>query len=311
MAAKRKAAAVKAKPGQVTIPGTKVTMPVYPGERHKLVPVLKPNYLFRAAFVEEVAWAVEASENVLLVGDTSSGKSSLVEQLAAQTNTPLRRVNLHGESDTTLFVGRDKPTKVDGVPVMEYVWGLLAEAMREGYWLLLDEIDAALQPVLFVFQQVLEDGGKLTLEDDHGTVVEKNPDFRIFATSNTIGAAGRHKLLYTGTMGRMNEATLDRFGVVIHLPYLEAKDEVKVISSEVPGLDVDFVKAIVRIANEVRKQMEHEQLSCTMGTRRCIHWARAMLRFHPLRAARVTVLNKLDHDDAKVLEGVVQRYFGG
>lgn len=294
----------------VTIPGTKISMPRRPGQPGDRVPKMNPHYVFRSQYVEEVAWAIEAGENIMLCGDTSTGKSSLIEQMAAQTNTPLRRYNIHGESDTTIFVGRDKPKKVDGQAVMEYLPGILARAMLDGEWLLLDEIDAALQPVLFVLQQVLEDNGALTLEDDDATIVRKHEHFRLFATSNTVGAAGRHKLLYTGTMGRMNEATLDRFGVVIHLPYLEAEDEVKVISAAVPKLDIDFVQAIVRIANNVRSQMEQEQLSCTMGTRRCIHWAKAMQKFHPMRAAKFTILNKLDADDAKVLEGVIQRYFG-
>jgi cobaltochelatase CobS len=308
MGRKRKAVVPE---GQVSIPGTKVSMTIRPGPRHALVPQVKSNYHFRSSFVEEIVWAIEAKENVLLVGDTSTGKSSLVEQLAAYTNTPLRRVNLHGESDTTIFVGRDTPVKREGIAVMEYRPGLLAEAMVEGHWLLLDEVDAALQPVLFVFQQVLEENGKLLLEDEAGTIVEKHPDFRIFATSNTIGIAGRNKLLYTGTMGRMNEATLDRFGVVIHLPYLSPDDEIAVICSEVPDLDSDFVRAIVKIANEVRTQLENEQMHCTLGLRRCIHWARAMVKFRPMRAARMTVLHKLDVNDAKVLEGVIQRFFGG
>jgi hypothetical protein len=111
-------------------------------------------------------------------------------------------------------------------------------------------------------------------------------------------------------MGRMNEATLDRFGCVIHVEPMEPALEEKVISSKVPDLDIDFVKAIVRIANETRNQLKNEELSCTFSTRRCLQWAEAMTCFHPLRAARMTVLNKLNVDDYKVLEGVVQRYFG-
>ncbi len=296
--------------GRTVIPGTSVSMPARPGPAHELVPERNPHYLFREEYVEEIAWAVEMGENVMLVGDTSTGKSSLVEQLAAHTNTPVRRVPCHGESATTLFVGTKEPDEVDGKRCMVYVEGLLATAMREGHWLLLDEIDAALQPVLFVLQHVLEDDGKLLLEDGKGTVIRKHPDFRIFATGNTVGAAGRHRVLYTGTMGRMNEATLDRFGCVIHLPYMSPDQETQVICREVPDLDDDFVKAIVRISNEVRTEMENEHLSCTMGLRRNIHWAKAMTKFHPLRAAKFTILNKLNADDSKVLEGVIQRYFG-
>lgn len=296
--------------GEVLIPGTTVKMKSRVGE-NSLVPRIDPQYFFRQALVEEVDYAVRHGENCLLVGTTGAGKSSLIEQLAAITNTPLRRVNLHGESDTALFVGRDQIKVEDGQRTIVYQWGILARAMLEGYWLLLDEVDAALQPVLFVLQGVLEDQGKLVLEDGHGTVVRKHPDFRIFATANTVGVAGKDRLLYTGTMSRMNEATLDRFGVVVHVEELGVEEEVGVIKQKVPELDEDFVKAIVRVARDVRSQLSKELLTCTFSTRRCIQWAAAMTRFSPRRSARLTVLNKLGVEDAKVLEGVIQRYFGG
>jgi len=141
--------------------------------------------------------------------------------------------------------------------------------------------------------------------------LRKHPAFRFFATANTVGVAGRNRLLYSGTMTRMNEATLDRFGCVIHVESMESTLEEKVIAKKVPDLDPDYIKAIVRIANETRKNLQDDRLACTFSTRRCIQWAQAMTRFHPLRAAKVTVLNKLGQDDYKVLEGVIQRFFGG
>lgn len=293
------------------IPGTTVAMQRLNGAPHPLVPALDPDYLFRQALVEEIAWAVEARQNVMLVGDAGPGKSSLIEQLAAQLNRPLRRQNMHGESDASLLVGRDVPTEVDGQRRMVYAKGILATAMERGYWLLLDEIDSALQPVLFVLQSVLEDDGKLVLEDADGTVVHKHPEFRFFATANTIGIASKNKLLYSGTMSRMNEATLDRFGCVIHVTEMDEAQAVDVIKRKVPDLDPVFAQAIMRIAKEVRAQLSNEALTCTFSMRRCLQWARAMRKFHPLRAAKLTVLNKLNGDDAKVLEGILQRYFGG
>ncbi len=305
MAVKREAAPQ----ARVTIPGTKVTLVKRDGT-HPLVPEIDPTYIFRPTLVEEVAFAIECKQNCMLVGDAGTGKSTLVEQIAAQTNHPLRRVNLHGETDTSLFVGREKPTEIDGKRTLEYRWGILATAMAEGQWLLLDEFDAGMQPVLFVLQSVLEDGGKLLLEDGLGTVVRKHPDFRIFATANTVGVASRNKLMYSGTMNRLNEATLDRFGAIIHVEALNAEDEEKLIAERVPALDRDFVQAIVRIARDVRSQLKNEQLACTMSTRRCLQWAQAMTMFHPVRAARLTFLNKLSAEDGAVLESVVQKFFG-
>jgi len=302
--------AAKIKIVKQEIPGTSIYLDRVQNYSHSLIPTIDPTYIFRQDLCEEVAYCLETAQNCMLVGDAGVGKSSLIEQLAAQLNRPLRRVNAHGESDTTLFVGRDYPTFKDGERLMAYRQGMLAEAVEKGYWFLLDEIDSALQPVLFVMQQLLEDDGKLILEDTDGTVLRKHPAFRFFATANTVGIASRNRLLYSGTMQRINEATIDRFGCVIHVDSLPAETEVEVITKKVPDLDSDFIKAIVRIANETRTNLKDDKLSCTFSTRRCIQWAQAMTRFHPLRAAKMTVLNKLGQDDYKVLEGVIQRFFG-
>lgn len=293
------------------IPETGIFLDQLVGYEHAFIPTLDPNYVFRKELVQEVAYCLETNTNCMLVGDAGTGKSSLVEQLAAQLNRPLRRVNLNGESDTSVLEGRDYTVKdKDGGNMLKFIPGPLAVAIERGYWFLCDEIDAALQPVLFLLQQVLEEDGKLVLSDTEGTVLRKHPAYRFFATANTVGIAGRNRLLYSGTMQRMNEATLDRFGAVVHVGYMDAPQEEKVIAGKVPELDIDFVKAIVRIANDTRKNLQDDKLACTFSTRRCIQWARAMTRFHPVRAAKMTVLNKLNQDDYKVLEGVVERFFG-
>jgi len=293
------------------IPNTGIYLDRVDGFTHPLIPEGIPEYCFRRDLVEEIAYCLETGTHCLLVGDAGTGKSSIIEQLASQLNRPLRRMNLHGESDTTVLLGRDYPSIAeDGTRTLVFRRGPLPEAVALGYWIMLDEIDAALQPVLFCLQQLLEEGGKIVLEDVDGTVLRPHPAFRFFATANSVGIASRHKLLYTGTMARMNEATLDRFGAVVHVEPMAAALEQEVIHKRVPELDMDFVEAIVRIAGEARKDLSNDKIACTFSTRRCLQWARAMTRFHPMRAAKLTVLNKLAEDDYRVLEGVVQRYFG-
>lgn len=293
------------------IPGTGIYLDRVEGIEHSLIPPVISEYHFRKDLVEEIAYCLEEGVNCLLVGDTGTGKSSVIEQLAAQLNRPLRRMNMHGESDTTVLLGRDYPTLAeDGTRTLTFRPGPLPLAVERGYWFLVDEIDAALQPVLFCLQQLLEEGGKLVLENTEGTVIKPHPAFRFFATANSVGIASRNRLLYTGTMARMNEATLDRFGVVIHVGSMDVAIEEQVIHARVPNLDMDFVEAIVRIAQEARKDLSNDRIACSFSTRRCLQWAQAMTRFHPLRAAKLTVLNKLAEDDYRVLEGVVQRYFG-
>jgi cobaltochelatase CobS len=294
----------------VTIPGTDHELPVSDYGDDPKIPEIDPHYIFRSDLAKYCVYGIKKNKNVLLTGDAGTGKSSLVTQVAALIRQPLWRFNMNGETDTSKFVGWSEPGQTEGKPDMIYHLGIIALAMQKGAWVLLDEIDAALQPVLFVLQQVLEDGGKLMLDDKHHTVIEKHPNFRIFATANTVGVASKNKLLYSGTMGRMNEATLDRFGVVVQVPYLDHEDEKKVIQKAAPRLDDDFAEYVIRIANDVRRDADNEQVSCTFSTRRCIEWAQAMQHFHPVEAAKITILDKLNPDDNKALAGIIQRYFG-
>jgi len=304
----RKPVAIKVE--TVIIPGTTVQMERLVGFSHPMIPKVDPTYVFRQDLCEEVGYALKNGTNCLLVGDTGDGKTSLIVQLAAFLNRPCCRINVNGQSDPAILIGRDMPAEVDGTRMLTYRWGPLAKMMTQPYgWFILDEMDAAQPGVLLVLQQMLERGGKLTLEDAAATVVERAAGFMFFATGNTMGIAGRHRTMYAGT-NRCNEATLDRFDCVIHVTEMDAKLEEEVVAANAPGLDRDFVKAIIRIAKEVRDQLRDDQLSCTFSTRRCIQWAQAMRTFHPLRAARLSVLNKLNAEDCKVLEGVIQRYFG-
>lgn len=299
----------KRKTKTVTIPGTTVKMEAIDGPKHPLVPKADPTYVFRQELVEEVAYAVETHTNCMLVGGTGIGKSSLIVQLAAFLNQPLRREGMHGESDTEKFIGKEYPTVVAGERQMIWRNGILADAMLNGHWFLADEWDAALQPILYAFQSVLEDNARLPLNNSEGTVVTPTVGWQMFGSGNTIGIASKDRLLFAGT-NRQNEATLDRWGTVIYVDYPDEHVEFKIISQKVPDLDVDFVRAILMIAKEVRGQLKDEQLSCSLSTRRCIDWARAMTRFPPMRAAKLAVLNKVGPEDYKILEGVIQRVFG-
>jgi len=93
-----------------------------------------------------------------------------VLQLAARINQDVLRVNLHGETSVSDFVGQ----WVIRGKEMIYQEGILPGAMRTGAWLLLDELDSALPSVLFVLQSVLEDQGKLILAEKSGRAMTQD-----------------------------------------------------------------------------------------------------------------------------------------
>lgn len=70
---------------------------------------------------------------------------------------------------------------------MNFKWydGVLLEAMKKGYWILLDELNLASQSVLEGLNAILDHRGEVYLPETNLTF-KKHPNFRIFATQNSI-----------------------------------------------------------------------------------------------------------------------------
>ena len=70
------------------------------------VPAIDEDYCFDEKLARPVLQSIVDDDRILLVGGTGCGKSSLVCQLAGRLNWPVRRVNLHGETSVSDFVGQ-------------------------------------------------------------------------------------------------------------------------------------------------------------------------------------------------------------
>lgn len=81
----------------------------------------------------------------MLQGPTSSGKTSLVAFLAAQTGHSLVRINNHEQTDLQEYLGSYISDETGKLVFRE---GALVQAVRQGHWLLLDELNLAPSQVL-------------------------------------------------------------------------------------------------------------------------------------------------------------------
>lgn len=82
---------------------------------------------------------------ILLQGPTSSGKTSLVAYLAAQTGHALVRINNHEHTDLQEYLGSYVSSPSGRLVFKE---GALVSAMRKGAWVVLDELNLAPSEVL-------------------------------------------------------------------------------------------------------------------------------------------------------------------
>jgi cobaltochelatase CobS len=276
------------------------------------VPVHDDEYKFwNKEALEATATAIELDLNLLKVGPTGCGKTSLVEELAALINQPVKRVNMDGDVRSSDFLGQTMITvdETTGQSITRWEDGLLPTAMRRGWWLILDELDAAPPQILFALQAVLEKGHRLVLKENGGEIVAAHPRFRIIATANTLGK-GDQSGFYAGT-NVLNEATLDRFGIVVRCAYPTVQQEASIIRAKT-GIDTATAKQMCKVAKMVRAGAENDECFCTFSTRRILNWAALAVKMGDVaRAAKFTVLQRLAGEDEDYVGGVIQRVIGG
>jgi len=250
--------------------------------------------------LEAMSLAVSQKKPTLLKGETGTGKTTLVNQLGYMTNNSVRQINLNGNTTVDEIVGRTMLNK-DGTVFHD---GIMIDAMRQGHWLLLDELNAGLPEVLLALQQVLIDG-KYTLVEHNNEVVYAHPNFRVFATMNPPET-------YVGT-NHLNPATLSRFGVTIEVQFPSDKLELEIIKSKLPKEartpDSEIMETI-RLASDIRNGYQQQEYSYMLSTRDLISWLQINEHYGDLvRSAEYTVLGKCNQDDRTALESILKVYF--
>ena len=142
---------------------------------------------------------------VLLQGPTSAGKTSMVERLARATGHRLVRINNHEHTDVQEYIGSFQPG-VTGK--LEFCDGALTQAVRHGYWIVLDELNLAPSEVLEALNRLLDDNRELLLPET-GEIVRPHPHFMLFATQNPPGSYGGRKVLSRAFRNRFVQLQMD------------------------------------------------------------------------------------------------------
>jgi len=228
--------------------------------------------------------------------------------VAARLKWPCIRINLDAHISRIDLVGRDAIVLRDGLQVTEFREGLLPWALQHPVALVFDEYDAGRPDVMFVIQRVLETEGKLTLLDQN-RVIRPDPNFRLFATANTVGL-GDTSGLYHGTQ-QINQGQMDRWNIVVGLNYLPAETERTIVATKAPEADADTIANMVRVADLTRQGFMNGDISTVMSPRTVITWAQNTAIFKDVGFAfRLSFLNKCDEAERMLVAEYYQRVFG-
>ncbi|KAL1131390.1 hypothetical protein AAG570_011007 [Ranatra chinensis] len=147
-----------------------------------------------------------SSYPILIQGETSVGKTSLIAYLAQASGHTYLRINNHQHTDLQEYVGSYCADPVTGNLVFQE--GVLVQAMRNGYWIILDELNLAPCEVLEALNRVLDDNRELYIAETQ-KIVKAHPNFRLFATQNPPGLYGGRKMLSRAFRNRFVELHFD------------------------------------------------------------------------------------------------------
>ena len=263
------------------------------------VPEIDENYVFPSWTLEFVTM-LDNGMNVWLYGGTGAGKSSLVEQVCAVGKLPLMYQSFHEDIKPCELLGGKE--LVDGNTV--WVDGPVTRAYRDGFLLLLDEIDAFPPEVQFCLYGIL-DGKPLVLAENGNEVVKPHQNFRVVATGNTQGR-GDDTGMYAGT-NVLNRALLNRFRPWYYVEYPTESVYRKVIENE--GVDTKVASVIARLAKEINNAF----LSGTLTETFSLRDARQIAKICDLvdgdigRALQICLLNRLSSIEKAAVSEMFRR----
>ncbi|CAK6975580.1 Hypothetical predicted protein [Scomber scombrus] len=175
----------------------------------EMEPAVDPSYILTASVklnLRDLARVVSAGTHpVLIQGETSVGKTSLIHWLAAATGNQCVRINNHEHTDIQEYIGCYSS---DDRGKLMFKEGVLIDAMRKGYWIILDELNLAPTDVLEALNRLLDDNRELFVAETQ-EVIKAHPRFMLFATQNPPGLYGGRKVLSRAFRNRFVELHFD------------------------------------------------------------------------------------------------------
>jgi len=220
---------------------------------------------------------------VYITGLSGNGKTTMIEQICANTGRECIRVNITAETDEDDLIGGFR--LINGET--KFVFGGVVQAMQRGAILLLDEIDLGTERMMCL-QPVLE--GKGIYIKKIGMFVKPATGFNVVATANTKGKGESDRFVGTRCM---NEAFLDRFSYWFEQEYADKAVEARIIIRKMKAYgkeDKDFAGYLVKWAETIRLGFKEGGLDDIITTRRLEEVCKAYAIFgNKEKAIRLTL----------------------
>jgi len=270
--------------------------------REKKTESTKTAFIQTGNELNTIKYAIENKKNVLVTGHTGTGKTFLIEQLSKEYNAKTINVSCDIDLDKNDLIGHyeyinDKTVWIDGAVIT---------ALKNGYWLILDEINFSKSEVLPILNSVLDYRKRIELKEHNNELINAHKNFRVFATMNAN---------YTGT-NDLNQAFRNRFPIRIELEYLSKENEIKLIKNTVGIKDKTLLEKIVNIACDSRRMQKDGKIFNPISTRNILEFSEMLhkntdKKFNIIDIAKATLNLSDETSELDDILNIVKNYFSG
>ena len=200
--------------------------------------------------------------SMVFVGESGTGKSTAARVIPARCGIPYISVNFSVNIEEADLFGSMIPNAKKSSPEdPEFVWsdGIITKAVRNGYCVILEEINFARPGVLGKLNSLLDENRQVDLST--GEIVRAHPNFRIIATCN---------IAYEGT-NRFNKALINRFDDVTIFKDLERNEAINVIKNRTGYTSTVKIAKVYDVYEALKKFATEQNVNAIVSMRQLLN----------------------------------------
>lgn len=257
-------------------------------------------------YIPKAKAILETVGNLRLVGETGTGKSTIVSAMCEEYGWELHQYQLSTETSRMDLLAQDilVPDGKGGTAILPRL-GVIAESIltpkdpKKPQLLFLDEYNYAQPAVLTIMNSLTDNRRNVRIPELAGTKYFPGGDPIVVRPKNhyvVIGMNPSEKTQYSGTIS-MNIAQLRRFES-LNIKYLSKAAELEVIEKSAGEVDYLSFEPLLRLASWTREQYMEERLSTPITTGNLINYAKLFSAGLDIKDIR-EIINAMFRDDER------------
>jgi len=185
---------------------------------------------------------------VMLEGSPGVGKTSIIETLGAVTRNKVVRINLSEQTDLSELFGADLPSVNElNQEKQQFTWmdGPFLLALKQGHWIILDEINLASQSVLEGLNSCFDHRGEIFISELNRKFLINKSQTKIFACQNPYLQGGGRKGLPKSFLNRFSKVYINK---------MSSSDLLEILTS-VYGISTDILTKMIAFNEQLNDQV--------------------------------------------------------